>query len=113
MKRLSIALLVVAAIAAAAGQIFLKLGASGRQHFAEYFNALILAGLCLYAVGTVIWIYVLSSERLINVFAFSALTFVLVVIGGAALDGSSVKPAGLVGVALILSGLYVLTKYNA
>jgi drug/metabolite transporter (DMT)-like permease len=102
----------MAAVAAAVGQICLKLGADGRNQLAEYFNGLILAGLASYGLGTLVWIYVLSSERLVNVFAFTALTFVLVVIGGAVISGSGVKPAGIVGVVLILAGLYVLTRYN-
>lgn len=113
MKTVSICLLVIAAVAAAVGQICLKLGADGRHQLAEYFNGLILAGLVCYGLGTMVWIYVLSSERLINVFAFTALTFVLVVIGGVVIDGGGVKPAVIVGVGLILSGLYVLTRYNA
>ncbi len=113
MTHASVILLLISTAAAATGQILLKLGADGRQHLAEFFNGLILAGLIAYGVGTVIWIYVLSSEKLVNVFAFSALTFVLVYIGSAWIDGGRTTPGGLTGIALILAGLYLLTNYNA
>lgn len=112
MSRLSLALLVMSAILAAAGQILFKLGADGRHEFADFLNIFILSGLVAYCIGTVVWIYVLSSERLINVFAFSALTFVLVYLGSTMIDGRGANAPGLVGTGLILVGLYLLTNYN-
>ena len=44
----------------------------------QFLNVPIALGLSLYLCGTVLWIYVLSKEKLVVVYAFTALTFVLV-----------------------------------
>ena len=113
MKAWSIALLSTSAVFAAVAQILFKLGAEGRHQFVEFLNPFIAGGLLLYGIGTAIWIYVLSSEALINVFAFTALTFVLVYIGSTFVDGNSTTHAGYAGILLILSGLYLLANHNA
>lgn len=110
---MAVILLTASAVAAAAGQLLLKHGADGRQNLSGFLNASIAAGLILYGIGTAIWIYVLSSEKLVNVYAFTALTFVLVYLGSTITGGVSTSRAGLMGIVLILSGLYLLTRYNS
>ena len=112
MRAASIALLTASAVAAAGGQILFKLGADGRHHLIEFINASIAGGLLLYGIGTAIWIYVLSTEALVNVFAFTALTFVLVFLGNMLIDGTNPSRTGLVGIILVLSGLYLITRHN-
>jgi drug/metabolite transporter (DMT)-like permease len=106
-------LLLVAAFSAAAGQLLFKIGASGRVGLLQFINLPILAGLAMYAVGTVLWIYVLSAEKLVNVYAFTALSFVLVYLGGILLLGEEIAIGGIIGVLLVLSGLYLITSYGA
>jgi multidrug transporter EmrE-like cation transporter len=113
LNRLSIILLTVAAFAASAGQLLFKVGAQGRQQLLDFINPPVAAGLVLYGLGTAIWIYVLSSEKLVNVYAFTALTFVLVYLGGIFLIGEKASPVGVIGILLILSGLYLLMRFNA
>jgi hypothetical protein len=108
----SILLLTISSFAAAAGQVLLKLGAEGRQQLAEFVNFYIAGGLLFYGIGTAIWIYVLSSERLMNVFAFTALTFVLVYGGSAVIGGHGATRGGVLGIVLILSGLFLLSRHN-
>jgi drug/metabolite transporter (DMT)-like permease len=112
LSRLSLGLLILAASFAGAGQLLFKIGAQGRQHLVEFVNLPIGAGLALYGLGTAIWIYMLSSEKLVNVYAFTALTFVLVYVGGVLLIGEKISLPGALGVGLILAGLYLLTQYN-
>lgn len=112
MRLSSTLLLSLAALSACAGQLLFKVGAQGRQHLLEFVNAPIAAGCVFYGIGTAIWIYMLSSEKLINVYAFTALTFVLVYLGGVLLIGEKTSLAGIAGVLLILAGLYLLTNYN-
>lgn len=78
----------------------------------EFLNGYIVAGLVLYAVGTVLWIYALSFEKLVNVYAFTALTFVLVLVGAVLGLGEKMSAPGALGVALVLAGLYLLTSHN-
>jgi drug/metabolite transporter (DMT)-like permease len=108
----SVTLLVAAAFAAAGGQLLFKLGAQGRSNWIEFLNGYIVLGLVLYAVGTVLWIHALSFEKLVNVYAFTALTFVLVLVGAVLGLGEKINTAGALGVALVLAGLYLLTNHN-
>ncbi len=66
-----------------------------------------------YALGVVIWIYVLSQEALVNVYAFTALTFVLVYLGGAFILREQISAPAMVGVVLILAGLYLIVTFNS
>ena len=61
----------------------------------------------LTATGT---IYVLSFEKLVNVYAFTALTFVLVYVGGVLVLKESITFNGAVGIFLVLLGLYLITQ---
>jgi drug/metabolite transporter (DMT)-like permease len=73
----------------------------------------IVAGLCLYAVGTGLWIYALSFEKLVNVYAFTALTFVMVYIGGVVILGERLSGMALLGVLVVLGGLYLIVNNTA
>lgn len=106
-------MLTTAACAACAGQLLFKVGAQGHRHLMEFVNVPIVAGGVLYAVSTAIWIYMLSSEKLINVYAFTALTFVMVYLGSVVFIGEKTSLPGIAGVLLILAGLYMMTNYNA
>jgi undecaprenyl phosphate-alpha-L-ara4N flippase subunit ArnE len=100
-----LAFLVVGALAAAVGQASLKIGATGCKAFVEYLNSWILLGLGCYIFGTFIWIYCLSRLPLTVVYPFTALTFVLVYGIGIFIFGEHVRPIGIIGMALILTGL--------
>lgn len=112
MSRLSLLLLTLATCAAAGGQLLLKIGARGRIELGDFLNLPIAAGIVLYGLGTLVWIYTLSYEKLVNVYAFTALTFVLVYLGGVTLLGESLSPPAVAGVILILLGLFLITGYN-
>jgi len=109
MDRSTVALLVIAAFAAAGGQLLFKVGAEGRERLQDFINLPILTGLCLYGIGTILWIYALSGEKLVNVYAFTALSFALVYLGGVMLLGERITQAGAIGVALVLAGLLLIT----
>ena len=86
----------------------MKVGAQGRVHALEFLNAPVAFGLLLYLCGTILWIYVLSKEKLVVVYAFTALTFVLVYLGAVLTLGESLTLRASGGVALVLAGLYLL-----
>ncbi len=113
MSRFAIILLTIAAFSAAAGQLLFKIGARGRQDWVAFVNPAIVSGLALYGMSTLVWIYALSFEKLVNVYAFTALTFVLVYLGGALLIGERISAGAGIGIGLVLAGLYLITNQNA
>lgn len=112
MDRLSILLLSLSATLAAGGQLLLKVGAHQQTSLVGFFNLPLFFGLMLYACGMLIWIYALSFEKLVNVYAFAALTFVLVYIGGVILLEEHLTGPALAGVLLVLTGIALIARYN-
>ena len=108
MTRSSALILALASLAAACGQLLFRAGAADRVALADFLNLRIGAGLALYALGTALWIYALSKERLVVVYAFSALTFALVYLGGAVLLREPLGARGIAGVLVVLAGLYLI-----
>lgn len=108
MTRTSVLLLSGASLAAAAGQLLFRVGAQDKTSLSEFINAPILLGLLLYVLGTLLWIYTLSKEKLVVVYAFTVLTFALVYIGSMFLLGESLGARGVCGIALVMGGLYLL-----
>ncbi len=112
MTYLTIALLTFSALLAASGQLLFKVGARDATSLVDFINLPICVGLVFYACSTAIWIYALSYSKLVNVYAFTALTFVLVYAGGVFIIGERIALAGLVGIILILVGLWLITSFN-
>ena len=113
MTRMTVLLLTVSAVSAAVGQILLKKGADGRSEILDFINAPLILGLAFYAGGVLIWIYALSVEKLVNVYVFTALTFVLVYLGGVFLLHEQISRPALLGIALILVGLYLVAGFES
>ena len=112
--RISVYLPILAGVLfAAIGQIALKVGADGKQALVDFFNAWIVLGLVCYAVGTLLWVFSLSRAGLTVVYAFTALTFVLVYLAGVVAFDERVGVAQCFGVALILAGLYFVAVFPA
>ena len=86
----------------------MKVGASGRHSLAEFLNPPIFGGLFLYGLGTVLWICALASRPLVQVYAFTALSFVLVYVAGVMLLHEPLPASAALGVALVLFGLYLI-----
>jgi len=113
MQRQAILLLTLSTFTAASGQLLLKAGAQGREDLISFFNPFVIAGLFLYVVSTLVWIYVLSFEKLTNVYAFTALTFVLVYLGAVMLLGEKISLTTVAGIVAILFGLYLISQYSS
>jgi drug/metabolite transporter (DMT)-like permease len=105
-----VAVLVFGACCAAAGQLLFKVGANGGSSLRSFINAPLAFGLVLYGMGTVAWIYALSREQLISVYPFTVLTFALVYAAAVIVFGERPTPSGVMGVGLILGGLYLITR---
>jgi undecaprenyl phosphate-alpha-L-ara4N flippase subunit ArnE len=103
-------LLVAGAVLAAAGQVFFKLGATGRVALVEFFNPAIGFGLACYGLGTAAWIYALSKAPLTVVYPFTALTYVIVYTCGVFLLGEVASVRAAAGVMMVLLGLLLLAS---
>lgn len=104
------ALVLTGSVCAAFGQLFFKMGATGRTTVLSFMNGWIVLGLLLYMVGTALWIASLSQAKLTSVYPFTALTFVLVYLLGVAVLGEVVSGRALTGVALVLMGLFLIAS---
>jgi drug/metabolite transporter (DMT)-like permease len=93
---------------AAAGQLFLKLGASGATQLADYLNARLLIGFVLYAAGSVLWVMALAKLPLSRVYPFTVLTFVMVYVASFAILGERLTSQVISGAVLVLVGLVVI-----
>ena len=105
--------LVLACLTAAAGQLLLKAGASGRTQLLEFVNWPVFFGLGGYAVSTLLWLYCLSKLPLRVVYPYTALTFVLVLVGAVAIFGERAGWRAGVGTLLVLAGLVLVTTDRA
>jgi drug/metabolite transporter (DMT)-like permease len=110
MSRSTIFLLLGASVAAAIGQMLFRFGARDRSGLIAFVNPYIVLGMLFYAAGMVAWIYALSKEEMVTVYAFTALTFVLVYLGGVFLFGEHINTAKSIGVALVMAGLYFVSS---
>ncbi len=108
MTKPTLIMLTLASFSAAAGQLLFKIGAKDKIDLVSFLNVPIAAGLVFYAIGTGLWIYALSFEKLVNVYAFTALTFVMVYLGGVVILEERLSGLAIVGVCTVLGGLYLI-----
>lgn len=101
--------LLLACVTAAAGQLLLKAGANGRTQWLEFLNLQVIAGLGGYAISTLLWLYCLSRLPLRVVYPYTALTFVLVVLGAAAVFDERFGWRAGIGTLMVLAGLVLIT----
>lgn len=109
MSTSSLILLVLSTFLAATGQIFLKIGANGRESIVDFFNLWLMSGLTLYVLGAAAWIFVLSKVDVSTVTVFTALTFVLVIFGGVVFLGEQLDRSAIFGSIVVVLGLIIVT----
>ncbi len=100
----------LSAFCAATGQILFKVGATGKSSLFEFVNASVAFGLVLYGISTAIWIFSLSKMRLVDVYAFTALTFVLVYVAGVVFLNEKISYWTGLGVLFVLGGLFLIIR---
>lgn len=103
-----LALLLGGVVLAALGQLLFKIGATGRTQALEFVNPAVIGGLACYGFGTALWIAALARAPLTTVYPFTALTFVVVYAAGVLLLGEPWSMRALVGIGLILAGLFLV-----
>lgn len=108
-----IAILVLGSICASAGSALLKIGAAGQTELLGFLNVYLFSGLMLYALGALFWVYAMSSQALISIYPFTILSFVLVYLFGIVFLGERPSNSAVIGVVLILVGLYLIAHSDA
>jgi multidrug transporter EmrE-like cation transporter len=122
MSALSFALLVVAIVLGTAGQLLLKAGTNAVGPFAFALeNALpvgarlaleprILGGVGCYAVSLIVWIMALSRTEVSVAYPMLSIGFALNALLAWWLLGEAVTPARLLGIAIIVVGVYLVAR---
>ena len=104
--------LVASASLAAFGQIVLKLGVAGRLDPVAMINPTVLAGLSMYAVGMVLWLFALARLPLYVVYPFTLVTLALVFASSILILGE--RPSAIVIAGWLVIGIGVsLVAYGA
>ncbi|MFC7472929.1 DMT family transporter [Dankookia sp. GCM10030260] len=111
------AALVIAIVASQAGQVLLKLGASGlppMEHdmitslLAQLLRWQTLVGLCCYGSGTLFYVVALRRIPMSVAAPCTAVSYVSATIFGLLLFGETLAPAKLAGLALVCLGVLLL-----
>lgn len=110
-----IALLSAYAIGMSGGQILFKLaavhhnGTAAERLLALAHNLHFLAALALYGLLSVLWVWILTFTPLSRAYPFVALAFALTPALGAWLFGETISLRLIIGMLLILCGLFFVT----
>lgn len=85
-------------------------GTAGAELLALAQSPLILAGLALYGLGAVLWLFVLARAPLSLAYPFVGLGFILTLLAGALVLGEQVGAARIVGTVLIACGCALVAR---
>ena len=122
-RRMTIGLILVSVTLAAVAQVTLKAGmnhvtdANGGQ-LALNADSLkqiatqmfVWAGIAIFAVSAVLWLFALSRANLSFAYPFAALGYVIIVVASILFLGEHVQPLTWVGVVLIVTGILVIAQ---
>jgi drug/metabolite transporter (DMT)-like permease len=112
-------LLAAYAVGMSAGQVLFKLaaielaattGGIGGRLLGLLLNPYFVGAVGFYAVLTILWIWILTFTPLSRAYPFVALAFAVTPLMGAVLFGEPVSVRLLLGLLLVLSGLYLITS---
>lgn len=68
----------------------------------------VIAGLGIYAAGTVLWVYAVSQRHISFLYPLTALTYVMVAVGGKFFFGETISPGRWAGIAVVVLGVAML-----
>ena len=122
-RRMTIGLILVSVTLAAVAQVTLKAGMNhvtdaGGGQLALNGDSLkqiasqvwVWAGLAIFAVSAVLWLFALSRANLSFAYPFAALGYVIIVIASILFLDEHVQPLTWVGVALIIGGILLIAQ---
>lgn len=120
------ALIGAAVVIGAGGQFLLKAGMDRAGRVESVAQALspqylmnafshwqVPVAIVLYALGAILWMAVLSRERVSFAYPFLGLTYLLVMAGGALLFREPIRPGGVIGTVLIAVGVVLVARAGA
>lgn len=105
-------LLVAFALLLSSGQVLFKQAAiagTGKPFHLGFFNGWMAAALILYAIATVLWVWILRTTALSIAYPFVALGFILVPLAAHYLFGEPFETRYVFGAVLIIAGLLVIS----
>lgn len=100
----------------ATGQVMFKVGSQGKEIkgvldiLRLFFSPIIFLALCLYAVTTGLWIYILSQTPISYAYPIQALAFPLVITASMILFHEQISMAKWLGIAIIICGVVITTR---
>ena len=68
----------------------------------------VIAGLAIYAVGTVLWVYAVSQRHISFLYPLTALTYAIVAVGGRVFFGETISPGRWAGITVVVIGVAML-----
>lgn len=101
------------------GHLLIKVGVTAAAHssanaglvsrVAQYFlQPAALSGLAIYGAGTLLWIYAVSQRNISFLYPLTALTYVLVAMGGKFMFGESISSGRWAGIGVVVLGVAML-----
>jgi drug/metabolite transporter (DMT)-like permease len=108
-----------AIVLASCGHLLIKVGVTAAAHgapasglvarIAHYFlQPAAVGGLAIYGAGTLLWIYAVSQRNISLLYPLTALTYVIVTLGGRFLFGEGIPPARWLGIGVVVLGVAML-----
>ncbi|EKE78736.1 DMT family transporter [Oceanibaculum indicum] len=107
---LSIAALAVGILIGVAGQMLLKAGASGDTLLKQFLSPQSILGLGLYFAAAVCYMYALRKLPVSVAFPSVSLSYVIVALLAYWTMGESLGPLKLAGIAMIVGGVFLITR---
>jgi len=100
-------------IIAALGQLILKIGMNkvGQFNLIKTFtNSTVILGLCFYFGSAILWLMVLSKEKLSFVYPLVAFSYVITVFLSKVVLKETVPPLRWLGLVIIIIGILIVAK---
>lgn len=98
----------------AIGQILFKVSAVALSESGSWFDfktiITLTAAMCLYAVTSVAWVWILQKIEIGRIYPFMALAFVFVPLGSYLVFGERFQPQYFVGVLFIMTGIVIAVR---
>lgn len=98
------------------GQTLWKLGASGKeihslaQLLRLFLSPYVISGLMVYAIASVLWIYILNKGELSYVYPIQSTAFIFALLIGTTIFKEQLTASKVIGVIVICLGVIIITR---
>ncbi|AFQ46126.1 transporter [Desulfosporosinus sp. HMP52] len=109
-------LTIVNSVLMVSGQTLWKLGASGKeihslgQLLRLFLSPYVISGLMVYAVASVLWIYILNKGELSYVYPIQSTAFIFALLIGTTIFKEQLTASKVIGVIVICLGVIIITR---